>query len=146
MEQQFSPLTALDVVEQYTSTGSTDFWGIQPVSSEKLERDLALMRAGWEFFDSVRFRVSAELRKDLRGGERDRDQIVQHTWAVEKDWATGLGLYTDDETPLTEETVSGSRHLLQNHSSYHAEGRMAAPSGIRPIAHWITPGKWKTKT
>src|SRR5690242_12345707 len=67
----------VDVVEQYPGTGSTDFWGIsfafsgldtQAVSSEDLERDLTLLRACWAFFDAVRSRVSAELRKGPRGG------------------------------------------------------------------------------
>src|SRR5215204_1599142 len=62
----------VEVVERYEGTGSTDFWGIsfgfsefdrQTVSTNQLERELSLMQACWSFFDEVRGRVSAELRK-----------------------------------------------------------------------------------
>jgi len=141
MEKEFAALTTLDIVERYTGTGSTDFWGIsyafssidhQPVSSEELERELALMQAGWEFFDTLRFRVSAELRKGPRGGGRDRDHIVRHTWGVEKDWAKGLGLYAGDDTPLTDETVSAHRTAYCNNiRAFHDEGKMAAKWPLR---------------
>ncbi len=62
MEDAFANVTggdvAGDVVEQYTGTGSTDFWGIsfafssidrQPMSGDELERELTLMRACWAF-------------------------------------------------------------------------------------------------
>ena len=79
MDTEFAAATSLDVVEQYPGTGSTDFWGIsfafssidrQAMSSEALERELTLMRACWAFFDDVRSRVSAEMRKGPRGGGR----------------------------------------------------------------------------
>src|SRR5215469_5413279 len=87
MDAAFATITSTDVVERYPGTGSTDFWGIsfafsdidkQAMSSEALERDLTLMQACWTFFDTVRSRVSAEMRKGPRGGGRDRDRIVQH--------------------------------------------------------------------
>lgn len=94
MEADFAAITAVDVVENYPGTGSTDFWGIsfafssidkQTVSGEDLERELALMRASWAFFDEVRSRVSVEMQRGPRGGGRDRDHIVRHTFAAERD-------------------------------------------------------------
>src|SRR5206468_11620996 len=82
MGAAFAAATAVDVVERYAGTGSTDFWGIsfafsgidrQAVSGDALERELTLMRASWAFFDDVRARVSAEMRRGPRGGGRDRD-------------------------------------------------------------------------
>ena len=103
MEAEFATITAVDVVEHYPGTGSTDFWGIsfafssidqQAMSSDELERELTLMRACWAFFDDVRSRVSAEMQKGPRGGGRDRDHIVRHTFATEQDWAKKLGVLT----------------------------------------------------
>src|SRR5689334_5095565 len=86
MGAEFADITAVDVVEHYPGTGSTDFWGIsfafsgidrQDMSSEELERELTLVQACWAFFDEARSRVSAEMRKGPRGGGRDRDHIVR---------------------------------------------------------------------
>ncbi|MCB9009208.1 MAG: hypothetical protein H6656_17930 [Ardenticatenaceae bacterium] len=72
----FDAIQNIDVVEEYPGTGSTDFWGIsfafssidkQGMSDDELERELALMRACWEFFDDVRGRVSAEMQKGPEG-------------------------------------------------------------------------------
>src|SRR5690348_1782167 len=103
MGAQFPATTSatIDVVERYPGTGSTDFWGIsfafsdfdqQAMSSDELERELTLMQACWTFFDGVRSRVSAEMRKGPRGGGRDRDRIVKHTLGAEQDFATKLGV------------------------------------------------------
>ena len=85
-------MKTVKVVEEYPRTGSTDFWGIsfafsnidkQGMSGDELERELTLMRACWAFFDEVRGRVSADMQKGPRGGGRDRDHIVRHTFAAE---------------------------------------------------------------
>lgn len=74
---RFAANRSVDVVEQYVGTGSTDFWGISfafssideiQMSREDLERQLTMMQACWTYFDEVRGRVSAEMRKGPRGG------------------------------------------------------------------------------
>src|SRR5512143_2249423 len=111
MEAAFATIAVVDVVEHYPGTGSTDFWGIsfafssidqQAMSGETLERELTLMRACWAFFDEVRSRVSAEMQRGPRGGGRDRDRIVRHTFAAELDWAKKLGVRTPLDPLLTE--------------------------------------------
>ncbi len=142
MEGEFAAMTAVDVIERYTGTGSTDFWGIsfafssldqQPLSSEELERQLTLMQAGWAFFDSVRGRVSAEMQKGPRGGGRDRDQIVRHTLGVEKDWAEKVGLHMLDNANLTDDkTLSAHRDAYcKAIRAFHAEGKMARTWPLR---------------
>ncbi len=78
MEAAFAALNGVDIVEQYPGVGSTDFWGIsfafssidqQAMSGEALERELALMRACWVFFDAVRSRVSRPRCRRVRAGE-----------------------------------------------------------------------------
>jgi hypothetical protein len=135
MEAAFANPAGADVVERYPGTGSTDFWGIsfafssfdhQAMSGEELERELALMRACWAFFDDVRARVSAELQRGPRGGGRDRDRIVRHTFAAESDWARKLGVSTPLDILLTEEGVNAYRNSYCDAiRSLHSQGKMA---------------------
>lgn len=142
MDTEFAEITSVEVVEQYSGTGSTDFWGIsfafssidrKYVSREELERELTLMQACWAFFDEVRLRVSAEMQKGLRGGGRDRDQIVRHTLAAELDWAKKLGLHILDSANLTdEEILKAYRHAYCNAiRAFHSEGKMARTWPLR---------------
>jgi hypothetical protein len=141
MEAAFATITGVDVVERYPGTGSTDFWGIsfafssidhQAMSSEALERELTLMRACWAFFDAVRARVSAELRRGPRGGGRDRDRIVHHIFANEQDWAKGLGVLTPDDALLTDEGLR-THHDAYCHAirDYHSQGKLAGKWPLR---------------
>ncbi len=135
MADAFVASTAIEVVEHYPGTGSTDFWGIsfafseidkQAMSGEAVERELALMLACWAFFDEVRSRVSAELQRGPRGGGRDRDHIVRHTFAAERDWAKGLGVLTPEGAMLTDAGLRAHRDAYRDAiQSFHAEGKMA---------------------
>jgi len=141
MTDAFANIDGADVIEQYPGTGSTDFWGIsfafssidrQAVSDEALERELTLMRACWAFFDGVRSRVSAEMQRGPRGGGRDRDRIVRHTFAAELDWAMKLGLRPPLDALLTEEGLKAYR---ENYCSairtLHSQGNMARTWPLR---------------
>lgn len=132
----------VDVVEHYPGTGSTDFWGIsfafskidrQAMSSDELERDLTLLQACWTFFDAVRSRVSAELRKGPRGGGRDRDRIIRHTLGAEQDMAAKLGLLRIPVGALlTDEGLSAYRDTyLTTIRAFHAQGKQARTWPLR---------------
>ncbi|HEX6800465.1 MAG TPA: hypothetical protein VF116_22325 [Ktedonobacterales bacterium] len=134
-----APTAIVDVVEQYPGTGSTDFWGIsfafsdidrQDLSRDELERELTLMQACWAFFDDVRARVSAELRKGPRGGGRDRDRIARHVLGAEQDWAAKLGLRTAEGVPLTDEGLRAHR------DAYCAAIRAHHAQGNKPARTW----------
>jgi hypothetical protein len=137
------------VVEEYEGTGSTDFWGIsfgfstfdhQPISPDELERDLRLLQGAWQFFDEVRGRVSAEMRKGPRGGGRDRDRIVRHTVYAEFDMAWKVQVSVPDGWELTEESLQAYReeYLAAIRSAY-AEGRMLLGKSARkwPLRYLI---------
>lgn len=136
-----SPAATVDVVERYPGTGSTDFWGIsfafsdsdrQVLSRNELERALALLQACWAFFDDVRGRVSAEMRKGPRGGGRDRDTIVRHTFGAELDWTPKLGLRPPYDTLLTYEGLRAHRDAYCDAiRAFHAEGKMARTWPLR---------------
>jgi hypothetical protein len=141
MEVEFTTTTAVDVVERYPGTGSTDFWGIsfafssidqQAMSGEELERELTLMQACWTFFDDVRSRVSAEMQRGSRGGGRDRDHIVRHTFAAEQDWEKKLGMLTPPEAMLTEEGLNAHRVAYCNAiRALHSQSKMARTWPLR---------------
>lgn len=141
MGAAFAASTAVEVVERYPGTGSTDFWGIsfafsridrQAMSREELARESALMQACWAFFDGVRSRVSAGLRKGPRGGGRDRDHIVRHTFGAERGWATKLGVRTPEGAMLTEEGLRAHRAAYRDAiRACHAQGTMARTWPLR---------------
>jgi hypothetical protein len=141
MEAAFTVITAAEVVEHYPGTGSTDFWGVsfafsgidqQAISGAALERELTLMRACWAFFDEVRARVSAEMQRGPRGGGRDRDQIVRHTFAAELDWAKKLGVRTPLDEMLTSEGLNAHRDAYCNAiRALHSQSKMARTWPLR---------------
>jgi hypothetical protein len=147
MEAAFATITVADVVERYPGTPSTDFWGIsfafsdidqQAISGEALERELTLMRACWAFFDDVRSCVSAEMKQGPRGGGRDRDRIVRHTFAAELDWAKKLGVLTPLEAMLTDEGLKAHRDAYcQAIRDYHSQGKLAGKVAKWPLRYLI---------
>ncbi len=141
MEAAFADITGADVFERYPGVGSTDFWGIsfayssldrQAVSGEALERELALMRACWAFFDEVRSHVSAEMQRGPRGGGRDRDRIVRHVIATERDWTKKLGVITPQDALLTGEGLNAHRDAYcSTIRALHSQGKMARTWPLR---------------
>jgi hypothetical protein len=141
MEAEIASITTVDVVERYPGVGSTDFWGIsfalsgidrQDMSSEALERELTLMQACWAYFDDVRSRVSAEMQKGPRGGGRDRDVIVRHTFFTERDWAKKLGLPTPQGVLEADVGLQAHRDAYcTSIRAFHAEGKMARTWPLR---------------
>jgi hypothetical protein len=102
------------------------------MSSEVLERELTLMKACWAFFDRVRARVSAEMQKGPRGGGRDRDHIVRHTFAVEQDWGTKVGVPAPEDAMLTDAELKEHRDAYcKAIRTFHSEGKMARTWPLR---------------
>jgi hypothetical protein len=90
--EEFGATGELEVVERLEGTGMGDFYGVsgrtaapeyEQMSGAECERKVELLRACWAFFDGVAARVSPQLRTGLRGGGRDRDRIVRHTYGAE---------------------------------------------------------------
>jgi len=141
LEAAFAASTAVAVVERYPGVGSTDFWGIsfafsdldkQAMSREALEREVALMAACWTFFDGVRARVSVEMERGPRGGGRDRDQIVRHTFGAERDWAKKLGVQTPEGAMLTDAGLRAHRDAYRAAiQDFHSQGKLARTWPLR---------------
>lgn len=147
MGADFETAREIEVVEHFPGVGSTDFWGIsfafssidqQEMSADELERELTLMQACWAFFDEVRGRVSAEMQKGPRGGGRDRDTIVRHTFGAEQDFADKVGVQTPIDIMLTNDGLKAHRDAyLQAIRDYHAEGKLPGKRAKWPIRYLI---------
>ena len=113
MAGEFDAAGPLEIAEDRTGTGMTDFYGLSfsssatehgPMSKAELERKIRLLQASWAFFDRVAARVSPELRKGPRGGGRDRDLIVRHVIRNEsEEFAKQVGLRIPEEGALSPE-------------------------------------------
>jgi hypothetical protein len=96
------------------------------------ERKLALMRACWTYFDETWPRISPELRKGPRGGGRDRDQIVWHTYGSELEFAGRIGLSVELDAIRSPEGLRDYRQAYQGAiRACNAEGR--------PARSWTLP-------
>lgn len=92
LADEFGAAGELAVVERVEGNGMTDYYGVsgraagpeqEQMSEAECERQIALLRAAWTYFDDVASRVSADLREGPRGGGRDRDTIVRHVNGTE---------------------------------------------------------------
>ncbi len=147
LEAEFDIIKNVKVIEQYPGTGSTDFWGIsfafssfdkQSMSGAELERELTLMQACWAFFDDVRGRVSAEMQKGPRGGGRNRDYIVRHTFLAELDWTKKLDLPVQLAPLLTDEGLKAHRNAYCNAiRDYHSQSKLAGKVTKWPLRYLI---------
>ena len=130
------------VIEHYTGTGSTDFWGIsfapaeldrEPFDKATFERNVKLLRAAWAEFDEISGRVSAELRPGPRGGGRDRDRIIRHVLANEGgDFSKRVKVPTELEELMTPEGRAAHRdRFVTAMRDWYAVGK--------PLGNWTIP-------
>jgi hypothetical protein len=140
--KEFAAQTSLDVVERYTGTGSTDFWGISfapssldrlPYDEKEFARSVRLLRAAWAEFDEAASTVSAELRLGPRGGGRQRDQIVDHVLNVEgQDFHARVGVTSELSELLPAEGRAKHRdRFVTAMRDWYAEGK--------PLGKWTVP-------
>ena len=151
---------AVEVVERVSGSSSTDFWGIAhapsqlehaPLSTDDLERRLALLAACWAYFDDTLERVPDELRPGARSAGRSREQIIRHVYASEPEQFTRkVEVRTPREAVLTPDGLElHRRQTLDAIREYHREGRQARtwplPFLIRRIAHHVMDHAWEVE-
>ena len=142
LAEAFASQRTIDVVERYTGSSSTDFWGIAHVTSSTeqavlsasdLERRLVLLQAGWAWFDHVAATVSEELRPGSRSGGRSREEILRHVYASEPDqMSRKVEVRTPREVVLTPDGLAAHRTAyLDAIRAYNAEGKPARTWSIQ---------------
>ena len=90
----------LDVVEQLPGDATTAFGAPSIVTSTdrrrltaaEADRQVRLLRAGWQELDRLAAEAPEELRKGPRGGGRDRDKVVDHVIEAERNYARTIGV------------------------------------------------------
>jgi hypothetical protein len=154
MATEFDAAGPLEIVEDRVGTGSTDFWGISfspssteqdPMDEAELERKLMLLRAAWAFFDGVAARVSAEMRKGVRGGGRDRDAIIGHVIRVESmDFAKGVGIEVLDGNALIPDGIPRYREAYVAAMRDYNDGKVTQRMRSRTLPFLIRHSAFHT--
>src|ERR1700735_3748747 len=140
LTKEFDGAGPLEVIEDRVGTGSTDFWGISfspctleqaPMDDTQFARKVKLLRACWSFFDDVAARVSPQMRKGIRGGGRERDEVIRHTRGVEsEDFARRVGVR------VPEGGAGTGKGLLAYRENYLAALREHHRTGTVSIRSW----------
>ncbi|HTE65912.1 MAG TPA: hypothetical protein VK736_06600 [Candidatus Binatia bacterium] len=136
LASEFETVGEPEVVERVPGSSSTDWWGVAHIPSQieaevlsevDLERRISLLQAGWDHFDEVAARVSAELRKGARGGGRERDQIIRHVYVSERhNWWRKVGIRADDDVRLSPDELAAYRQqYVAAIRTHNAEARLA---------------------
>ncbi len=142
LEEEFASRTDPKVVDRYTGTGSTDFWGIsfapspldrEPYDAADFDRQVALLEAVWGEFDATTKRVTGELRPGPRGGGRERDHIIRHVLANEgQDFAKRVKVPAELEELQTPAGLKAHRErFVEAMRAWYAEGK--------PLGSWTIP-------
>jgi hypothetical protein len=159
LAEEFAYHADVQIVERVTGSGSADYWGIAHVPSgiegavlapAELDRRLALLQAGWSYFDDVAERVSGELRPGPRGGGWTRDEILRHVHVNEpQQFTRKVEVRTPRDVILTADGRAVHREAtLDAIRAYNAEGRIAGRSWpiqflIRRITHHVMDHAWE---
>jgi hypothetical protein len=158
MTKEFDEAGPLEVIEDRVGTGSTDFWGISfsPCSLEQgqmedheFTRKVKLLRSSWSYFDDVAARVSPEMRKGIRGGGRERDEIIRHTRGTEIElFAKKVGVRVPEGTALSGETLLAYREdyvaaLREHHKGRTSLRTWTLPFLIRHSAFHVMDHAWE---
>jgi hypothetical protein len=143
LTKEFDEAGPLEVIEDRVGTGSTDFWGISfsactmeqgPMEDQEFARKVKLLRACWSYFDDVAARVSPEMRKGVRGGGRERDEIIRHTRGTEIElFAKKVGVRVPEGAALSGES------LLAYREDYLAALREQHRGARPPMRTWTLP-------
>lgn len=88
------------VVERVRGSGATDFGIPHEVAAadsrrwtgREAARQVAIMRAAWDYLDDAAKAATPTLAKGPRGGGRDRDPMLEHVLGSEASYARGFGV------------------------------------------------------
>jgi hypothetical protein len=146
----FDPdLARLEITEQVEGNATTDFgapagifaWDAGPIGAGEWERTVAVMRAAWEYLDSVVAGAPAELRKGPRGGGRDRDAVAAHVLAAEVEYRRKLGLERFKAELASADEIRARRDEIAEVFLAGGDGRARTERGW-PLRYAARRGVW----
>lgn len=139
---------AMDVIEHLPGNATTDFGAPdaravaeeETMSDAECERQIALLRACWTYFDDTATRVSEELHKGPRGGGRDRSKMIAHVLEAERSYARKLGVKTPKGGMDTPEGLQAHRDAVCD--AIRDINRADASQARWPLRYFIRRAAW----
>ena len=134
----FSP-GPLEVIGTVKGNSTTDFgapdargpWDEPTLVPRELNRQIAVLKDCWNYFDAVVANAPSSLRKGPRGGGRDRDAIVDHVREAERAYCSRMGFRVAPRTPWDEQRDVVVTTL-----------KAAGPNAKWPVAYAIRRCAW----
>ena len=110
----------LTVVEQLPGDATTAFGAVSVVASTdrrdftaaEADRQVRLLRAGWQELDRLAVEAPEELRKGPRGGGRDRDKMIDHVIAADHAYAREIGVRLPEPSLADRGAVDAERAAM----------------------------------
>jgi len=138
----------MEIVEHLVGNATTDFGApdkpaaveSEPLTVPECERQIALLRACWTYFDDTASRVSEELRKGPRGGGRNRSKMIFHVLEAERGYARQIGVKSPKGSVETPDGLCAHREAV-----CQAIREIAADEGIQtkwPLRYFIRRAAW----
>jgi len=102
---------AFEIVGTEKGNGTTDFgapdargpWDLVPLTTRELNRQIAVLRDCWNYFDAIVDAAPNAMRRGPRGGGRDRDAVVDHVREAERAYCSRAGARVAPRTPWDEQ-------------------------------------------
>ncbi|MCA9832313.1 MAG: hypothetical protein KC435_00025 [Thermomicrobiales bacterium] len=147
--------TTWNTIDEVSGNGATEFGVPEHIhdversffAQDELERQIALLRASWQYFDEMGERVSAEMQKGPRGGGRDRDVIVRHVIDCEPNYARRIGADTPSALVATPEGLAEHRRRvvarIHEVNENQLETKWPLPYFVRRAAWHVLDHAWE---
>jgi hypothetical protein len=146
------------VVEKVAGGTSTDF-GVPSEVAEadfrrwtgvEAERQVAIMKAAWDYLDEIGATATPTLAKGPRGGGRDRDPVLQHVVSAESGYGRMIGVKHKEPALADSDAIKAMRAdlveaLLQPSSGDRMGGEKKWPAryAIRRIVWHTLDHAWE---
>lgn len=134
-----------DATTDFGAPGAVPEFDLEPPTTAKWKRQVALLRGCWEVFDEAVAGGSTRLKKGPRGGGRDRDQVAAHVIDAEVSYARRLGAKLSAPRPSDAAGLRASRdELVARLDATRQSGPITGPRGGKgwPAAYAVRRLAW----
>ena len=146
------------VVEQVAGSTSTDFGiphelvkaDLRRWTGAEAERQVAIMKAAWDYLNEVGAAAPPKLAKGPRGGGRDRDPVLQHVVSAEAGYGRMFGVKHKEPALGDQDAIAAMRaefvEVLSQPSSggrIGGEKKWPARYAVRRIVWHVLDHAWE---